>query len=251
MVDLSAKLKAFKNKGNRENGDLFYEICDGVDKIFERGDEKDFGEISSKPLAAELLLSRKLFWLRTLPLEGMNLFTALHPEPAFCTSGRKERCSAGILGIWSGSEGSELASIEVRAGKNGAHLLYAAAEGLRNLAFAWHDIGEQAKAWKKSYPREWESAWQKADPFRDLHSKQARLIIIGNPAWIEENARGYLNLLPETIKIGKLHAEVSVYSVNGADRARVKPPALLPLKKIHPLKKHILDVMADIYSNRF
>lgn len=249
MEELGKKLKSFKSKDNRENRELFHEICADVEKIFESGDTGQFGKISGRPLAAESALSRKIFWLRTLPLEDRNAFIALHSESNFCRPGKKN-CSAGILGVWRSPKGSELASLEIKAGKRGSHLLYAAAEGLRNLASAWHDISIQAKSWKESYGPEWEGPWQKTDPFRDLSRKQARLIIIGDPGWVDANARGYLNLLPETVKIGSLHAEVSVYSTGGG-RGKTPPASLLPLKKIHALKKHILDVMADIYANRY
>jgi hypothetical protein len=251
MPELSKKLKTFKSKDNRENRELFHEICDDVGKIFESGSTGEFGKISGRPLPAETALSKKLFWLRTLPLEDKNSFTALHSESNFCVPGKKRNCSAGILGIWRSPESLELASLEVRTGKRGAHLLYAAAEGLRNLASAWHDIGEQAKLWKESYQAEWDGPWRKTDPFRDLSKKQARLIIIGGPEWIKENAQSYLNLIPDTIKIGKLHAEASIYSVNTENKAKTPPVSIIPLRKIHPLKKHILDIMADIYSDRY
>ncbi len=251
MAGIDEKLKKLKGENSTENSSLFYEICADVSKIFEAGKLEEFKRISGKPLASETALSGKLFWIRTLSLEGGNLFTALYPEPAFCTLQNKEHCSAGMLGLWHGGGALELASVEVKAGKTGVHLLYAAAEGLRNLAFAWHGLKEQEIIWKKNYSSDWEGPWQKISPFKELNKKQARLLIIGNPAWIKENAQSYLNLLPETIKIGSLHAEVSVYSTGGGGSRKTSPVMLLPLRKIHPLKKHILDVMADIYSNSF
>ncbi len=249
MPVITDLLKDLKSDKNRENKELFFGVIEKIGEVCDKTGP-DLSSAPGRASRAEAALCDKVFWMRTLPLEDGNTFMALHPEVCVGCGKGKER-TGGVMGLWYGARTTEPAVIKVKTGAAGDHLLYSAAEGIASVASLWSGLEEQKKLWKKSYPEDFEKYWHRSDPFNELNAAQARLVILGNSAWVAKNAERYINLLPETFQAGGLHIEASVYSLDEPPRKRIRPHMLLNMKKIHPLKKHILDAMADIYAGRF
>ena len=133
----------------------------------------------------------------------------------------------------------------------GDNLMYAFAEGLRNLALhlqgldrlraGWSEYiqtlktcPEQKGPWKeyiKHFTEEELYVWGSGNPFKDISSNTSSLLIIGNHEWGVAQTE-LMNLLPRNpIKLNGWKISTAVYSTTAATSSS-KPHMLLPLKKL-------------------
>lgn len=209
-------------------------------KIEQRGKNPSPFRYPGKGTKGELWFRNRLLWLRTIPLEKDISFMITHSEPAVYYQGKGGRNSADLLGIWHSNKSTKLGVAELKAGKNGNHVLYAIMEGVRNtylnrqackrLYSGWSDaISHHLK--KKGEGAFWANVWNKGNPFHDS-LKKTHLIIIGDVEWINAQKEWQAEskkLIKDICK--KFGYETSIYSLNKKAKPASKPYVLLPLDK--------------------
>ena len=232
--DLDQLLKKINNKKNcKINFGNFCKELQSIEADSERGEGVDFSADRKKG-AVELGFRDKACLLRTLPLEKDLCFIALCDEAGFYRKNKRGRYSADLLGLWRNRKTTKLAVVELKAGRNGDSLLYAVAEGLRNLYIAWLSLKRLENRWEKTCPKKTKESWGESTPFQKLAKKKAQLVIIGDHSWAKKTQQKEDKKIikRKPITIGKLEIEVSIYSFANGAKSRSKPYALLPLRKI-------------------
>ena len=122
-------------------------------KIAERGGLPSPLRHVGRGTRGELWFRNRLLWLRTIPLENDVSFMITHAEPAVYYIGKSGRNSADLLGIWHNSTNTKLGLVELKAGRNGDHVLYAIMEGLRNLHLHRKAISRLHNGWDMALNR--------------------------------------------------------------------------------------------------
>ena len=200
-----------------------------------RGHGVEFQRVPGSGTTGELNFRNKLFWLKTLPLENGEAFIVLHPEAAGYYEEKKSKYSADLLGLWRAGKTTRFAVAELKAGKNGDPVLYAVAEGLRNLFFLWQERTKLGALWMK-YMKKCvqdevvpENVWGRGHPFAEFDMKNLCLLIIGDESW-RKSQSACMDDVPREVKLGNLNVKVAVYSTPPRAKAQSKPHILLPLR---------------------
>jgi len=208
--------------------------------IAERGEHPDFLRYPNAARRGEEWFRNRLLWLRTIPLEKDISFMITHSETAVYYEGSKGKRSADLLGIWHSGGNTKLGVIELKAGKNGDHVLYAILEGLRNLHLHRKAIGRLRSGWTTTLNQRhhvdsekafWSRVWNSGNPFPS-NLKNSHLIIIGDSSWIkmQEDWKRQAKIIIKKIK-EIFNYETSIYSLNDKAKSNSKPYVLLPLVK--------------------
>jgi len=186
----------------------------------------------------ELWFRNKLLWLRTIPLENDTTFMITHAEAPVYYKGNSGRNSADLLGIWHNVANTKLGVVELKAGRNGDHVLYAIMEGLRNLHLHRKAIKRLREGWDNALDLQnqtgenkfWSNAWGRSNPFNP-RLVNSHLVIIGDTHWMQAQ-RKWKKESEEIIKEIKnsFDYETSIYSLNNA-KVLSRPYVLLPLTK--------------------
>ncbi len=199
----------------------------------------------------ELWFRNRLFWLRTIPLDGDSAFIATHSEPSASQSDRRGRCPSDLLGLFRGkidnSITTALAIAELKAGGKGDHLIYAVMQASRNAVLQEKGLERLAKGWKKNVTSKkgkgegelpfWNRVWGKGNPFGKLSEGVVVVLIIGDKPWFDAQKK-YLEPVCELRKeLKELKEKIPLLHIlfyQLADNAKhdSKPYALLPLGRI-------------------
>lgn len=212
----------------------------------------------------ELSLRSRLAWLRTIPLSGNEAFVVLHEESGVYMQGADGRqqkrkaglCSADLLGLHYIETGTtQFAVAELKYGEKSNNLIYAYAEGLRNLflhlqgysriADGWTRSTGQNSAWayreKNAWSQKTTNGWRLDNPFEHKVEKNAAsLFIIGDYNWTNKakNSKTCPNkdlicLIPKAVCLNKKwRINVAVYSTCKDSKSTSAPCGLLPLTKL-------------------
>ena len=185
----------------------------------------------------ELSFRNSLIALRTVPLYNEESFIITHSEAGVYREGIAGKVSADLLGLWH-KDSTRLCVAELKAGEKGDNIIYALAEGLRNLLLHASPVGMRRlrEGWKNSKKdKVILNAWGKGNPFMGGKGrlKKLCLLVIGDEAWILQQSvhRGSAEKVISIIKKRFLNLDVQVYSFNKKAKPDSKPYMLLPLRK--------------------
>ena len=198
-----------------------------------RGEPINFCREPGRGSDGELEFRNRLLWLRTIPLPNDTSFIVLHSESGVYQIDKKGRCSSDLLGLFRSRDTTQFAIAELKYGVQGDHLLYAIAEGLRNVCLHFQGFRRIREGWKVN-GKAAQNAWGKTNPFSEISSKSIHLLIIGDSHWARKQQDLFRYVPQSPIVLGKNFPKVTItmYSSKERAKAKSKPHALLPFKKI-------------------
>ncbi|MDP3920352.1 MAG: hypothetical protein Q8R76_06060 [Candidatus Omnitrophota bacterium] len=188
-----------------------------------------WSRIPGKGTKGELWYRNRLYWLKTIPLDGDGCFIALHSESPVYQKNKKGRWPADLFGLFHERQTTMLCVIELKAGTAGDNVLYAIVEGARNLHLLRQAHPALVKSWVAAGKAD-RNAWGKGNPLAEVSKKRTKLIILGDWAWIK--AQGKWKGAAKTLRgllANSLKQDLSIHCLNKNAKPASKPHALLPV----------------------